>query len=657
MKNRHTTLTSLFVILCMTTAFGQKLTFYKVIASHVVKATLSTPTAAEAAESGMMLRNDQWVEYAFDSLGQFDCYEGVIKRLHLNDAKALEMYNKITLPVPTTDDLRYLKVRSIAKNGTIKEVGIEAVKDIEERGRVYKIIAVEGLEVGGELEYIVLNRRSSSSFGREVLQSDIPVRGAKLKIISPSHLIFEAKVYNAPSKITIDSVNNQRVVSVEVENLRAINDEKYANIRANLVRVDYKLSYNLTRNANERLYSWKQAADTFYGYLFNESEKNTYLNAVNEFLAKNKIKNSNPEIAIKTLENTIKKSVSYRESEDYETAADVLKNQYGSKTGLIRLYVAALNALKIPFEVAVSCPRAEAVFDKDFECWNYLDNYILYFPTTKKYLDPINVFYRYGLIPDANEGNYALFVKAPKKGEDEPQHEVRFIPFTAIAQSYDNMLAEVAFLPTMDQIQGKFTRTMVGHTAAQLRPIFDLLKAEQDRKNVIAEIAKSTIKPDVEFSNVVIKNTNMNTDEVNKPFVFGVDAKLRSVVEKAGKKVLFKVGELIGPQVEMYNEGPRQFDIDMGNSHSYNRVLKITIPTGYKISGGLEALKRSITDGAANPDMGFVTNYKLEKNILTVTIDEFYKNVQLSRNVYDTFQRVINAAADFNKVTLVFEKI
>jgi hypothetical protein len=127
------------------------------------------------------------------------------------------------------------------------------------------------------------------------------------------------------------------------------------------------------------------------------------------------------------------------------------------------------------------------------------------------------------------------------------------------------------------------------------------------------------------------------------------------VIERAGKKYLFKVGELIGPQVEMYNERARQYAIDMGNAHAYKRLMKVKIPEGYKVSG-LESLRRSITDGKASPIMGFISDYKLEGNLLTITIDEFYKEVLQPIDIYEPFQKVINAAADFNKVTLLLEK-
>lgn len=53
--------------------------------------------------------------------------------------------------------------------------------------------------------------------------------------------------------------------------------------------------------------------------------------------------------------------------------------------------------------------------------------------------------------------------------------------------------------------------------------------------------------------------------------------------------------------------------------------------------------------------MGFIADYQLDGKILTVTIDEYYNVVQLPIDVYDEFQKVINASADFNKLTLIFE--
>lgn len=633
---------------------AQDVAFKKIIEKQQVDAQLASLTDAEQKESGVLLRNQLFVEYTFDSLGQFVCLQGILKRIHINDSKALEMYNKIVLPVPNTNDLLYLKARSITKNGTIKEVGLEAVKELEEKGRVYKILAVEGLEIGGELEYVSLFRRSGSLFGAEILQSEIPVRTSELRIITPAYLQFEAKVYNAPAMLKADTLDGKRILTIVTQNLPSIHEEKYANLKANLVRVDYKLAYNLSRG-DERLYTWQGAAETFYDYLrtgIDESKK-----TIDALLIKEKIKGLAPEAAIKKLENYIKTNIALKEEEDAETAADILQKKYASKAGMVRLYIAALEALAIPYEIVVGCPRVDAVFDKTFESWNFLDEYLLYFPTSKKFLDPSSPIYRYGMIDQNMEGNDALFIRKKKEGEEVyAEGDIRPIPFSTIADNHDDLQMDMVFSTTLDQIEGKVIRQMTGHQAAQLRPYYHFIKAEEERKGLTNEIIKSTLKPDVTYTNAQIKNTNLNSEEVTKPFILTADIALKSVIERAGKKVLFKVGELIGPQVEMYNERPREYDIDMGNAHAYKRVMKIKIPDGYKVSGA-ESLKRNITDGKPSPAMAFVSDYTLKDNLLTINIDEYYKEVMQPLAIYPTFQKIINAAADFNKVTLVLEKI
>ncbi|TAE38780.1 MAG: DUF3857 domain-containing protein [Runella slithyformis] len=629
--------------------------FSKLINSQRVASELAKLTEAEQKESGVLLLNQNFIEYAFDSSGALACYQGVLKRIRINDSKGLEMYNKIVLPVPNTNDLVYLKARSIAANGTVKEVGLEAVKEIEEQGRIYKIVAVEGLEIGGELEYISLFKRQGALFGSELLQTDIPARATELRIISPNYLEFEAKIYNSEAAIDIDTtIAGKRTLQLVVKDLLPIYEEKYATLKANLVRADYKLSYNLSRGT-DRLYSWEEASETFFNYL--QMGTGTTDKAIQAFVVQQKLKGLPPEVAIKKLENYIKTNLALKEDAEPEPAADVLSKKYGSKAGLVRLYVAALDALNISYELVVGCNRNNAVFDKDFDSWSFLDEYLLYFPDTRKYLDPTNQMYRYGMIDQYSEGNYALFVGTKKQGKtSEPTVSVRYIPLSKSSENHDDLTADMAFSPAMEQLQGKVTRTMKGQTAAQIRPIYHFVKAEEERKALNVEIVKSTLKPDAVFTNIEIKNTNLNSEEVNKPFVISTDVSLKSVIERAGKKYLFKVGELIGPQVEMYNERPRQSNIDMGNAHSYERILRIKIPQGYKVNG-LEDIKRNITDGKASPQMGFMSNYKLENNLLTVNINEFYNQVQLPMTDYTVFQKVINAAADFNKVTLVLEKL
>ncbi|MFN4147399.1 MAG: DUF3857 domain-containing protein, partial [Runella sp.] len=423
----------LLITLIVLRVHSQDLMFKKIIENPKIDARLTTLTDTERKEAGIMLKNQTYIEYHFDSLGQLECWQGVLKRIKINDSKALEIYNKIVLPVPNPDDLSYIKARSISKNGLVKEVGIEAVRELEERGRIYKILAVEGLEVGGELEYVSLFRRNTTLFGTEILQSEIPARSCELKIIAPKHLQFEAKAYNTAANIVSDTLQEKSILTVTVNNLGVIQEEKYANLRANVARIDYKLSYNLSRG-DERLYTWAGAADTFYDYLntgLDESKK-----AIDALIIKEKWKGLPPEMAIRKIENYIKTNIALKEDEEVGSADEVLQKQYGAKAGIVRLYIAIFEALKIPYETVVGCSRADAIFDKDFESWNFLDEYLFYFPLAKKFLDPANPIYRYGMIDQYMEGNYALFIqKKSDKFGTTAVGEIRKIPFSTITDN------------------------------------------------------------------------------------------------------------------------------------------------------------------------------------------------------------------------------
>jgi len=55
--------------------------------------------------------------------------------------------------------------------------------------------------------------------------------------------------------------------------------------------------------------------------------------------------------------------------------------------------------------------------------------------------------------------------------------------------------------------------------------------------------------------------------------------------------------------------------------------------------------------------MGFISSYTLNKNILTIQVNETYKKVYYPMEQFEDFKRVINASADFNKIVLVLQKI
>ena len=54
--------------------------------------------------------------------------------------------------------------------------------------------------------------------------------------------------------------------------------------------------------------------------------------------------------------------------------------------------------------------------------------------------------------------------------------------------------------------------------------------------------------------------------------------------------------------------------------------------------------------------MEFKSVYEKNGDEITVHISEYYTEVYYPLDIYKDYQRVINAAADFNKVVVIFEK-
>jgi hypothetical protein len=126
---------------------------------------------------------------------------------------------------------------------------------------------------------------------------------------------------------------------------------------------------------------------------------------------------------------------------------------------------------------------------------------------------------------------------------------------------------------------------------------------------------------------------------------------------KAGPKYLFKVGEVIGAQAEFYQSEKRVLPIDVAFPHELPRRILVNIPEGYKVSNP-EVLNKEIIhkDSTAKTILSFTSKYSFEGNTLIIDVNELYDMMELPVSDFDIFAKVINAAADFNKLVLILEK-
>jgi len=107
----------------------------------------------------------------------------------------------------------------------------------------------------------------------------------------------------------------------------------------------------------------------------------------------------------------------------------------------------------------------------------------------------------------------------------------------------------------------------------------------------------------------------------------------------------------------MYQEEKRKLPVENEFNRNYERKIQFEIPEGYRIRN-LDDLKMNIFyDENGTKSMGFSSDYLVEGSQISVFIKEYYKQLDYPVEDFDQFRKIINAAADFNKKVLIFEKV
>ena len=294
-------------------------------------------------------------------------------------------------------------------------------------------------------------------------------------------------------------------------------------------------------------------------------------------------------------------------------------------------------------------------FDPDFEAYNFLEAYLLYFPNINKYLCPASILHRLGVIPFGYTYNYGLFVKNVTLGDfTSGVGEVSFIEPDSFMRNRHNHIVKVDFSKSIGNPDLYYNVLYDGQYAQTVQPFYSYIpKDKQAEMN--DNLLKSIIK-DGKFYDIQVENQGAEYLDV-KPLIIKAKVNSPTIVEQAGDKYLFKIGELIGPQVELYQEGKRKFDVENDFNRSYHREITFDIPAGYKVSN-LEALKMDVElKEAGEMSSSFISNYEnINNKTVVVKVNEVYKAVAYPKADFQDFRKVVNAAADFNKIVVVLEK-
>ena len=456
--------------------------------------------------------------------------------------------------------------------------------------------------------------------------------------------------------ISKDTLSKEKLHwKLSLNELKGLQKETQSPYQASRVSIVYKLDKNLKNNSNN-ISSYGIVAQNIYNFYNTEPSKKseTLLDKfISDALSDQEI---NEDSKVGSLDSFIKSNVflSKGNGDELKDLNEILNKKVANSTGMMKLYVALLNAINIKYEIVITSNREKLKFDKDFEANNFLTDFLIYFPKSKLYLSPTETETRYGYPPANLTDNYGLFIKEVTVGDYKSGlGKIRYIESLKADKTSDRMIIDVDF--DNNDISKNFiklTRSFTGYYAMPIHPYMNLIK-DKDKEELIEGLAKSM------HQNVVVKKKQVNNDDPDlfglKPLEFLVELESEAFTEKAGNKYLFKVGELIGRQIQMYQEKERILPLEDEFKRNYYRTINISLPKGYKVANSEDL---NIDNTYANDGkelLSFKSYYEVKDNILSITADEHYSINLIGTSIFEEYRKVVNSAADFNKITLILE--
>jgi hypothetical protein len=616
-------------------------------------------TNAYAEEDLVELKSKILTEFYFINEGKnLIEYYLFHRALFLNSDNTIEDYNKIYLPYNNSSKLIINKARVITPSKkviTLDESNIYTAED-EETGSSYKYFALEGVEKGSVVEYYYVIQKYPDYKGRRItFQEAHPVENVEFDLYAPSNLVFNFKSYNNFPEVVLDTLSKEKLHwEAATGELPELEPEETSAYHANKAHVVYKLDKNLADNSSG-ISSYDVVSKNIYKRFYTELSRRDE-KALDKFLKNIKVED-NEAATLRNLDYYIKTNFYLSEgiNEDLYNLQSLLDEKVANDSGIMLLYINALKKLDIKHELVITSDRFEIAFDPDFEASNFLREYLLYFPSSQLYVAPTLFQSRLGYPPAGYTDNYGLFIKEIKVGSyTSGAGKIKYINPVPAEKSYDKMTIDVNFeKDNMAKPQVKLQKSMFGYYASYIQPYINLMSNEDkdDLKNSLAESIQEGL--------TINKSEIINGDPMlfgKKPLIFSFEFTSDKLVEKAGKRYLFKVGELIGRQTELYQEKERKLPLDSEFKREYFRTITVKIPEGYQIAN-LEDINLDESyaeDGKSL--MAFKSSYELKDNTLTIIADEYYKENHLPVEKFKNYRRVINSAADFNKVVLVLEQ-
>ena len=442
-----------------------------------------------------VLKQHAQYNYVFED-NQFLLYSTFHRIVRVNNNEAIQRNNRIYIAMNGVLDLVDLKARSINRSGKVINFDASNLKELkdEETGQGFRIFAIEGVELGSEIEYFYVLKKNASLYDRVFTQFETPVKNNSFRLSCPKHLKFDFQSYNGFSKIKEgNSTDEYSVYEGEMSDIPALRRENFSSFDSNRQRIEFKLAYNMAK-PEVRLFTWEEAAKTFHGILTTMDKDDA--KALDKYVKTLEDKASdNAAERIRNIERRIKTTIQVNPNARDEALDDIesiIKFKVASKEGITRLFYLVFERVGIQCHPVITCSRDKVRFDEGFDSWAFLDEYVLSFPETGGFISPYSFEFRYPLIPPALTAQKGLFIEPYTYGEIRSAlGTVKEIPAADYSINTDNLAMMVTFDKDLSGNNITMEREFGGCNATFVAPYYEMVN-DSDRGKLIEELVKQT---------------------------------------------------------------------------------------------------------------------------------------------------------------------
>lgn len=578
------------------------------------------------------------------------------KKIKVESHQAVNEQNKIYIPVHNVIDFIKIEARFISPGGKISNLKAESIKEVEnlENKGTFRTFVIEGAEVGGQIEYFYVLRKKLNPYGSVYIQEDVSKGDVQVIYAYPSKLGFLIKSYNGfPDFVLSSDDKGKNYLKSNAGYIPSLRTEAYAYYKANLMRYEFTLAYN-NYVSSLRQYSWSKACSNLYPNLI--VLKKNEESAVRSWIKKLNIPESDLSTKVRYIEDRIKSEISISEDMNQDLdLAEIIKLKQSGKHDALRLLLAILQAENIRFEIVLTSDMEVQPFDPEFNCFNFLDTYLVHIPEINVYIAPSDPLYRMGIIPSICQGEFALFMHPISYNEElnTLAYDIRQIPSATCYENTDTMYQVINVDFDQAELKVKSRRAFYGDVARNFQSFWHY--TDDKRKAEILPLMFNMGSENTHINSYSVINEKPENIGLN-PIIWDLDITASALVENAGDDIVVKIGETIGTQSELYQATTRKLPIKIDVLRNYYRNIVFNIPAGYKVANPTDLNMHVEMLNNGKTSCIFTSESKISGNQLIIISKEYYSESEYPVSRYEEFRSVINAAADYNKKTIILKK-